>query len=206
MEPHGWLAVRQFLHRHRLKSRCRYNLTVTISGSLKPIPETGSTNIRLQKIIPLIVPVTPGLTPTTDLVVSDILIPENTVAGEPFTVQWEIQNTGANTARGRIRDGVYLVDSRDDDRTLGNAILLGVAERDIDLAPGERMRMQQRVECLADCSKPFRWNPHQPDARCRSGFLSGWHPHKHPNHDSRNRPVEQHLIQQRIAWKSVCLH
>jgi|GEM_PF-6246350 len=103
----------------------------------------------------LIVPVTPGLTPTTDLVVSDILIPENTVAGEPFTVQWEIQNTGANTARGRIRDGVYLVDSRDDDRTLGNAILLGVAERDIDLAPGERMRMQQRVDASQTAASHF---------------------------------------------------
>ncbi|MCH8524562.1 MAG: T9SS type A sorting domain-containing protein, partial [Balneolales bacterium] len=93
-----------------------------------------------------IVPVDVSLSPETDLIVTDIQIPEQTLAGEPFTVTWEIQNTGSNTARGRIRDGVYLLPAATETVRLGNAFLLGVAERDIDLAPGERLRLRHDVD------------------------------------------------------------
>lgn len=97
-----------------------------------------------------ILPVSTGALPTTDLIVTDIHIPAQTVAGEPFTVTWEIENIGANPARGRLRDGVYLIPTDAPDQRLGNAFLLGVAERDIDLPPGERMRLQHRVD--ASCT------------------------------------------------------
>jgi len=46
--------------------------------------------------------------PLTDLIVTDIIVPDTMVAGEPVTLQWKLKNTGTNTVWGYMQEGVYL--------------------------------------------------------------------------------------------------
>jgi hypothetical protein len=90
-----------------------------------------------------VVPVSVTLPSETDLIVTSVQFPDEVTAGDSFTITWEVENIGNNTARGRIRDGVYLMPAEWGASKVGEAFLLGIADRDIDLEPGQKMRGSQ---------------------------------------------------------------
>lgn len=75
-----------------------------------------------------------NLTPPSDLVVSSIAPPSSGSPGEPITVNWTIQNGGANPAIGLWNDAVYL--SSDQTWDIGD-ILLGKQTQGGPIAAGQ---------------------------------------------------------------------
>ncbi|HUF10386.1 MAG TPA: CARDB domain-containing protein [Rhodothermales bacterium] len=79
----------------------------------------------------------------SDLVVSAITAPAQAVPGEEVVVAWTITNKGDNPARGFMREAVFV--SSDDVWDIDDPIL-GVTEREIDLAPGAQMEAVTKVD------------------------------------------------------------
>ncbi len=75
-----------------------------------------------------------NLTPPADLVVSSIAPPSSGSPGEPLTVNWAIQNSGANPATGLWSDAVYL--SSDQTWDIGD-ILIGKRTQAGPIAAGQ---------------------------------------------------------------------
>jgi len=79
----------------------------------------------------------------SDLVLQNVSIPESAVAGEDVTISWTIKNVGDNPASGRIREGIYVTTS---DTLHSSSPLLGIIDRDIDLAPGASTNVSMKVD------------------------------------------------------------
>ena len=79
----------------------------------------------------------------SDLVVSAIDVPAQGVPGEEITVSWTIENTGSNPAQGLMRDALFL--SADEAWDLDDR-MLGVVEREIDIAPGGALSAAAKVD------------------------------------------------------------
>jgi hypothetical protein len=79
----------------------------------------------------------------SDLIVTGIVIPENAVPGETIEVQWMIQNIGENRAVGKIHEGVFILSNNE---LTGDDPLIGVLQRNIDLAPGESMQSVMKMD------------------------------------------------------------
>ncbi|HUF10407.1 MAG TPA: CARDB domain-containing protein, partial [Rhodothermales bacterium] len=78
-----------------------------------------------------------------DLIVEGVTVPLFASPGEPVTVEWTVVNNGPNPARGRMREAVFI----SEDATWNpQDLLLGVAEIDIDLSPGEMSKTAMKVE------------------------------------------------------------
>ncbi|RMH71726.1 MAG: hypothetical protein D6675_06020, partial [Gemmatimonadetes bacterium] len=83
------------------------------------------------------------LAPPVDLEVTHISHPDSAISGEETTITWQIQNLDpTNRAEGMIRDAVYL---SADSLWSAEDPLIGYEERYIDLAPGERLQVEQRI-------------------------------------------------------------
>jgi len=67
-----------------------------------------------------------------DLVITDIVAPDNAKAGKSVYVEWTVQNTGTNPAKGVMQDIVYF--SEDEIWDINDAVL-GTVEYNINLAP-----------------------------------------------------------------------
>lgn len=70
--------------------------------------------------------------PISDLIVSDIIIPNSAVVGEDVTIQWKIKNIGAFPANGYMKNAIYL--SEDAIRDV-NDILLATKDVSISIDP-----------------------------------------------------------------------
>lgn len=70
----------------------------------------------------------------TDLVVTNIRVPQMVMLGEQLTVDWVVTNLGVDPAEGRMREAVFL--SLDTIWDVSD-ILLGTVDQFIDLGPGE---------------------------------------------------------------------
>lgn len=81
--------------------------------------------------------------PLSDLVVSNITVPEQVSVGETITVQWKLRNIGANPASGYLQQGIYL--STDTTKDVAD-ILLGSPPEFINLAPQAERTFSFAVE------------------------------------------------------------
>jgi subtilase family serine protease len=70
--------------------------------------------------------------PLTDLIVTDITIPDTVVAGEPVTIQWKLKNTGINPVSGYMQEGIYL--SQDTTKDV-NDIVAGLPDAYFNIPP-----------------------------------------------------------------------
>lgn len=97
--------------------------------------------------------VTIQLPPPSDLVVTDVQVPANAVAGEDVMITWTIRNQGLNPATGRMSEAAYF--SSDAAWSLDDP-LLGIVTREINLAPGASTTVQMKANLsktvLADSS------------------------------------------------------
>lgn len=60
--------------------------------------------------------------PISDLIVSEIQVPETAIVGESITIQWKLKNIGAFPANGYLKDAVYL--SEDKTRDVNDILLV----------------------------------------------------------------------------------
>ncbi|MCA1802171.1 MAG: hypothetical protein LC662_06905, partial [Rhodothermaceae bacterium] len=81
-------------------------------------------------------PVSVTMPPETDLVITDVTVDGQYIPGEPVTVSWTLINQGLHPAKARIREAVYILP---DSVFNPAAPVLGIVDRDIDLAPGADM-------------------------------------------------------------------
>ncbi|MFV1980232.1 MAG: CARDB domain-containing protein, partial [Rhodothermia bacterium] len=79
----------------------------------------------------------------SDLTVTSVTAPPEAAPGQPVSISWTIRNDGPNPARGLMREAVFVSPdtswSQDDP-------LLGVVEREIDLAAGESAEIAMKVD------------------------------------------------------------
>ncbi len=83
------------------------------------------------------------LPPPTDLVVENLTLPAAATPGEHVEVAWTVRNAGTNPARGQMREAVFVSSDATWDP---DDPLLGVVEREIDLAPGATGKHRTRVD------------------------------------------------------------
>ncbi|NND71885.1 MAG: T9SS type A sorting domain-containing protein [Rhodothermales bacterium] len=79
----------------------------------------------------------------SDLVIEDVAGPATAIPGESALITWTLRNQGTNAARGIVRDAVYI--SADEQWSADDKIL-GVHEREIDLAPGATGNLSMRID------------------------------------------------------------
>lgn len=87
--------------------------------------------------------ITINLPAPSDLIVTSIITPSNSVAGEPVTVSWTIKNIGVNKAKGYLTDMVYF--SRDSVWDIGDPFF-GEKQVLVDLAPGKETSLTLTTE------------------------------------------------------------
>lgn len=78
----------------------------------------------------------------SDLVVTDIVVPETGMAGGEVTVQWTLQNKGTNPSRGYLQEGIYLSTDTSKD---AQDILAGSVPLKINLAPNATLIRSQKI-------------------------------------------------------------
>ncbi len=91
------------------------------------------------------VPLEVAYPPRADLVVTEVIVAEQVISGQPLQVTWTVTNTGEAEAPGYWTDQVVL--SEDDDiGSLGNTISEGFAYSGASLAPGESVTRIQTLD------------------------------------------------------------
>ncbi|NNE48486.1 MAG: T9SS type A sorting domain-containing protein [Rhodothermales bacterium] len=83
------------------------------------------------------------LAPPSDLVVSDVEVPETAIPGQETTIVWTLTNQGSNPAMGWLRDAVYV--SSDETWHVDDP-LIGTEDQFIDLAPGSSQVFVSKVD------------------------------------------------------------
>jgi len=78
------------------------------------------------------------LPPPSDLIVTEIVLPDSAVPGEEVTISWTIQNIGGNPAVGWLQDAAYI--SADEIWEVEDP-MVGIDSRFINLAPGAKMKV-----------------------------------------------------------------
>lgn len=78
----------------------------------------------------------------SDLIVTDIVVPETAMAGGEVTVQWTLQNKGTNPSRGYLQEGIYLSTDTSKD---AQDILAGSVPMRINLAPNATLTRSQKI-------------------------------------------------------------
>ena len=133
-------------HVGALQPNQSYNDTTTVTIALNMLPgnyvlisrvnstnnvfESNSTNNLALKYVTIYSPA------PSDLIVENIMKPDSVFLGYTLdTAQWVIKNMASNAANGVSSDGIYLSKSTTLDST---AILLGIKNKTINLAPLER--------------------------------------------------------------------
>lgn len=112
------------------------------SGALYLLVQTDSKNDVFEQTAEgnnvLSRPVTVSIAAPSDLIITDITVPDSAIAGENTTISWTIRNQGANPANGWMNDAVYL--SSDQVWEVTDPVF-GIYRRSINLAPGASMTM-----------------------------------------------------------------
>lgn len=78
----------------------------------------------------------------SDLIVTDIVVPETAMAGGEVTIGWILQNKGTNPSRGYLQEGIYL---STDDAKDAQDILAASAPLKINLAPNGTLARSQKI-------------------------------------------------------------
>lgn len=114
-----------------------FNIPINISGNRILIIKTDNGNIVYEHFnennntatgaISIVLP------PPSDLVVSNVVVPSDAIAGEEILVEWTLENKGINPANGSMKEAVYL--STDPVWDVNDA-LLGTFNSQINLVPG----------------------------------------------------------------------
>ncbi len=91
------------------------------------------------------VPITITMPPPSDLIVTNIEIPDTVECGTDITITWTLRNTGLYNATGWMYDAVYI--SSD---TIWNVEdpIFGISYRYIDLAPGTSARFSIKTDLI----------------------------------------------------------
>ncbi len=87
--------------------------------------------------------------PPSDLVVTNVQIPDSAYPGDGIEVTYQLENEGIYAATGWLRDGIYV--SLDSAWDIDDA-LLGYTERSIDIPAGASMFVRKRI----DLEKTYR--------------------------------------------------
>ncbi len=88
-------------------------------------------------------PITVNIAAPSDLIISNIAVPDSAISGEDVTISWTIRNQGANPATGWIDDAVYL--SSDQTWEVTDPVF-GIYRRNINLAPGVSMEASVKAK------------------------------------------------------------
>ncbi|MBI5475668.1 MAG: T9SS type A sorting domain-containing protein [Ignavibacteriales bacterium] len=88
-------------------------------------------------------PITVNIAAPSDLIISNIIVPDSAIAGDDVTISWTIRNQGANPATGWIDDVVYL--SSDQTWEVTDPVF-GIYRRNINLAPGATMEASMKAK------------------------------------------------------------
>ncbi|WP_162915611.1 CARDB domain-containing protein [Paraflavitalea soli] len=78
----------------------------------------------------------------SDLVVTDIEVPEMAMAGGEVMVQWTLQNKGTNPSRGYLQEGIYL--STDTSKDAQDILVASIPSK-INLAPNATLARSQKI-------------------------------------------------------------
>ncbi len=78
----------------------------------------------------------------SDLIVTDITVPESANAGGEVTVEWTLQNKGTNPSRGYLQEGIYLSTDTAKD---AQDILAASLPLKINLAPNATLARSQKI-------------------------------------------------------------
>ncbi|KPJ75957.1 MAG: hypothetical protein AMJ54_13385, partial [Deltaproteobacteria bacterium SG8_13] len=78
-------------------------------------------------------PLTISPAPSPDLAVTEVVISDQAVPGQPVTIEWTVQNSGEAATSGTWTDRIYL----SSDGSTAGAVQLAAVARDADLAVGE---------------------------------------------------------------------
>jgi PKD repeat protein len=87
-------------------------------------------------------PISIRLPEPSDLVVTEITLPDSAMPGQELTVSYTVQNQGSNIAEGYMNDAVYF--STDDIWDIDDA-LFGITRRFINLPPGGSLQLKAQV-------------------------------------------------------------
>ncbi|MBI5020006.1 MAG: T9SS type A sorting domain-containing protein [Ignavibacteriales bacterium] len=112
-------------------------LLIQTDSKKEVFEQSGESNNILSR------PITVNIAAPSDLIISNIMVPDSAISGDEVTISWTIRNQGSNPATGWINDVVYL--SSDSTWEVTDPVF-GIYIRNINLAPGASMQASMKAK------------------------------------------------------------